>query len=423
MLDKTRLAVRRLLTMSNLCENLYELYGEREVLRLAAPARYRLFPSQDLTYGDCLRFTNLTAEAFINDLDLKKGERAVLCISDPAELLLVSLALMKAGGIAVPLERGSPEDEMRRCAAGCGATLAVMDGRLLAERPHLAAGMAGVERSMASGPCREAPAGTPSLDRAMEGSSGFFLPYTLKPANVAGLFYTRMRDGSWKSVMATNQGLLAPRRAAPFLLPARPGDLCLCALPLTSMAGFAAATLALAMGLRLSFVDEGEPEAALRALAGEKPAVFMGTPRIYARLLEAGASGRDVSSVRLWFCSETALNRDEAAALGRLGAVRIGPLRLPAPVVEAYDAGGNAIMLALKPWLPGLAWEAGSPGVVLPPNRMRTVDGSDRRSKQSRGGELAVRGPAVTPGYWNDLEGTLHIKRDGWLHTGLTSHP
>jgi long-subunit acyl-CoA synthetase (AMP-forming) len=35
------------------------------------------------------------------------------------------------------------------------------------------------------------------------------------------------------------------------------------------------------------------------------------------------------------------------------------------------------------------------------------------------GGELIIRGPAVTPGYWNDVEGTLEAKRDGWLHTGI----
>ncbi|NED66837.1 long-chain fatty acid--CoA ligase, partial [Streptomyces sp. SID10244] len=33
-------------------------------------------------------------------------------------------------------------------------------------------------------------------------------------------------------------------------------------------------------------------------------------------------------------------------------------------------------------------------------------------------GELVVRGPGVTPGYWNDEESTTAAIRDGWLYSG-----
>jgi fatty-acyl-CoA synthase len=33
-------------------------------------------------------------------------------------------------------------------------------------------------------------------------------------------------------------------------------------------------------------------------------------------------------------------------------------------------------------------------------------------------GELVIRGPHVTPGYWNNPEATTDAIRDGWLHTG-----
>ncbi|MFX5583026.1 hypothetical protein ABTE20_20685, partial [Acinetobacter baumannii] len=33
-------------------------------------------------------------------------------------------------------------------------------------------------------------------------------------------------------------------------------------------------------------------------------------------------------------------------------------------------------------------------------------------------GELLIKGPGVTPGYWNLPEATAAALRDGWLHSG-----
>ena len=416
MLKKTRLAVRSLLTMSNLFENLAEVYGGREAMSLVEPLGYRLFPAVRPSFRDCLHFTNLAAEALIRDLDLKKGQRALLVTPRGEELLLASAALIKAGGIAVPAAAGLGVGELLGRARGCGASLALVDAALLAARPDLLEGMAGSMDIMALGPRAAAPRGVPCLDEAVESSSGFFLPYTLKPANVAFLFHAEAGEGGLKAVMVTNQGLLGPQLRAAMFMPSRPGDLCLHALGLEGAQGMYAAVLGLCMGLRMRFLPAVGAAGLARELGAHSPAVLMaGSEECRELLRESG--GGILSRLRLCVSLGDPLPRMLPAAL--LRPPRGRPASCLRGFLEVYGAGGRATAIALKPALPFAAWPEGCPGLPFPPNRMKVVGARGRRGKGGEDGELYVRGPAVTPGYWNDLEGTMDARRDGWFSAGV----
>ena len=60
----------------------------------------------------------------------------------------------------------------------------------------------------------------------------------------------------------------------------------------------------------------------------------------------------------------------------------------------------------------------GSAGRPLMGNKIRIVDKNDREVKPNTLGEIQMKGPAVTPGYWNRPEATKESFINGWFRTG-----
>jgi fatty-acyl-CoA synthase len=62
--------------------------------------------------------------------------------------------------------------------------------------------------------------------------------------------------------------------------------------------------------------------------------------------------------------------------------------------------------------------KVGSAGKVMMHTAIRIVDEQGRDVAQGDIGELLIKGPNITPGYWNKPEATAAAFTDGWLHTG-----
>jgi acyl-CoA synthetase (AMP-forming)/AMP-acid ligase II len=88
--------------------------------------------------------------------------------------------------------------------------------------------------------------------------------------------------------------------------------------------------------------------------------------------------------------------------------------------VEGYgmvESGGGAAVKASPPMSNiGLGESLGFP---LPGYKFRIVDEDGKEVGTGRTGELLLKGPGVTSGYWGDAAATsATITDDGWLHTG-----
>jgi fatty-acyl-CoA synthase len=116
------------------------------------------------------------------------------------------------------------------------------------------------------------------------------------------------------------------------------------------------------------------------------------------------------------------------ADFSRLAIGGVGGAPMPVPLLKVWEERGVALqqgygMTETSPAVLTLDREdavrkAGSSGKPVLHTEVRIVrpDGSDAGVDEL--GELWVRGPNVTPGYWNRPDANASSFTDGWLHTG-----
>jgi fatty-acyl-CoA synthase len=90
-------------------------------------------------------------------------------------------------------------------------------------------------------------------------------------------------------------------------------------------------------------------------------------------------------------------------------------------VVQVYGLteGGGSVTFVPTHALRSKPGSAGRPSMHA---EIRLVDEFDEEVPAGMDGEILVRAPSVTAGYWDDPELTATLLRDGWLHTGDIGH-
>lgn len=121
-------------------------------------------------------------------------------------------------------------------------------------------------------------------------------------------------------------------------------------------------------------------------------------------------------------------SRWDTADFTHLELVISGGAPCPLPIMEKFWAKGVPFKMGYglteaagnNFWLPPerIADKPTSVGVPIFHIDMKVVDDTGAVCPVGQAGELLIKGPHVTPGYWRRPEATAETIRDGWLHTG-----
>ncbi len=318
---------------------------------------------------------------------LDQGDRVAVLVRNGLEAAVAIWACARAGLVHVGIPVDAPPARVE-------ALLALTGARLLLVQPDL---------RLADPPVQQADAMEVLLGRAIPWRSGRPLPdedatYSLIP--------TSGTTGHPKAVRVT--GRMTGHAAAFYVrtLGLTASDRTAIHLPFAWVSGHITqlAPAMLSGGSAVTMASFSAPE--LVSTAAQHGVTWLDVvPSIWELLLRTDTSGLD--AVRL------AVFGGAPAPPGTLDRVRE---RLPGMrLFDVYALSETSAPVTCLPDVEALR-RPGSVGRPAPYCELRLVDGAGADVPRGAPGEVWVRSPAVTPGYWGQDDGPL--AEDGWLRTG-----
>jgi acyl-CoA synthetase (AMP-forming)/AMP-acid ligase II len=238
---------------------------------------------------------------------------------------------------------------------------------------------------------------------------------TVSEDDTAIQLYTSGTTGRPKGVMLSHGGITRMRLCEHFEPSYQwlDGDSFINALPNFHLLHIGIALQCLYNGVSITVVRQFDPATVLAAIAAERPTLLTLTPTMLQMLLDhPSAATTDFSSLRLTLYAGSPIS---------LGLIKRAMAVMPCQFMQFYgstESGGAASIL--RPHEHDLNDEARlqSCGRPLPLIEFKIVDAQGDSVADGTSGELWIRAPSITKGYWKQPEATAAVLQHGWFRTG-----
>jgi fatty-acyl-CoA synthase len=330
---------------------------------------------------------------------LQTGDRVAVLARNCIETLVMHFACARAGLVFQPLNWRLTGSELRAQVRDATPSLLVYQDEFVLSARQAAEG-AGLDLVGIMAFMDAVRSARPSEARPRDPDA----PITL--------LYTSGTTGHPKGVIVTERNAWTTALNFAFANDVSARDVLLCDMPMFHVAGlFGVARGALFMGSTVLISDRFSPSTTLARLSDRD----LGITHVFAVPQMAAAMVQDPAYA--------------SADLTRLKAMVIGGAPLPKVLVErlladgvmpveGYGSSEAGTVFGMPVDRDTIARKAGSCGVPAMMIAARVVDGYGHDVADGETGEIWLKGPSVTPGYWNQPEVTARAFKDGWFKTG-----
>ena len=411
LLDSYQLARDRSVTVANLVDELLRRKGDCEV-SVGDDGPFRLTQLHD---DIC------AMDAFLrNVIRLAPAQPVAIYRTNNRRCFHWFLAIIRAGGIAVPLNPQLSLAEVRRILSDSGTEILVTDKavfeRTIADRSSL-----NVRVWIEDDDEPETMEGFVRVPEHGPTAAEQFSPTRIDPAATIAVFHTSGTSGYPKGAALSSNALLGARSSTVLTgLLLGPRDLALVALPWSHIMAVSIALYGLMAGIRGCFLDRFDAATAADLVQRFRITAFVGVPAMFAKLMNNNPQPAQLRSVRVWLSASDHLPVETRRRLRKFGALLQlpGGHRIPPVLLNGYgmvELGGLAMMGVELPFWSG----SGDLCFPVPPFRIRVANESGRPVRAGVTGECQIRRRGLDPHYWKqDAKNDGLLTADGWMRTG-----
>jgi long-chain acyl-CoA synthetase len=354
--------------------------------------------------------SNRVAHALIA-MGVKKGDRVAMIQASNPEFVAVFFGIMKAGGIAVPLDSRYIADELDRLFNDCRPKV------LVAENPPL-------ESLLPALPRFDSIEHVITFDPSIKGKftcfrdilaeyppSGVNVP--VEPEDIAIISYTGGPTQKPHGVALSHRSVGTEAVNSAYVLRQTDKDVLMqFALPMYHQFGLTSVLMASISKGNTVVVVPGTGrsiDSFMEAVEREKGTIYMGVPYIYSLMINVARREGikyDLSSLRLCISGGAPLESVIIKMFRKYYGMKI---------IDVWGQTETVSQATVEP-IDG-SGKIGRSGKPMPCWEIKIFDENDNELPTGQEGEIVARGPVMTA-FYNKPDATARILRNGWLHTG-----
>ncbi|ALE91713.1 hypothetical protein AOC05_04110 [Arthrobacter alpinus] len=351
----------------------------------------------EISFG-ALEMLSAKVAGLLASRGVKRGDRVALISPNLPQMPAIYYGILRYGAIVVPLNPLLKSREVAYHLTDSGATLAFAWEGVMGE---------------VAGAAQETGTAIIPINAELMGLIAAAEPLSEVAAaekdDTAVILYTSGTTGKPKGAELTHENLRSNAEVSVSLFSSQDGDVIFGGLPFFHIFGQTCALNSAVMaGATVTILPKFDPVKALEIIQRDKVTIFEGVPTMYIALLRTpGRENYDMSSLRL------------AAS---------GGSPLPLEVLREFESTFGATMLegyGLSETSPVITFnqmdgirKPGSVGTAVTGAQLRVLDDAGNDVEPGTVGEIAVAGPYIMKGYWNNPEATAAAIPDGWFRTG-----
>jgi len=366
-----------------------------------------IFEDREITYRELDRLVNNLASALINDCGVKKGDRVGILFKNCIEAVISMFGILRTGAICLPFNNKLKSAELKYQLQNSETKI------LIGESEYYEPTIAPLRDEV---PCEQyfllgdPIPGTKPFSALIEkdAQEDIFVP--VHEEDIAWIVYTSGTTGLPKGSMSSHINGVHSAMTYTFGYNVTPEDRGIIAVPLFHVTGLFAQLITLIYAGGSSVImPKMDAAEMIRLIAEKKCTHTLSVPTVYIMMMNhPDAQKYDLSHFRIGAFGGAAISAESVRQIGEW-----------IPGIKLHNTYGLTEVSSPATMTPDSSINAATIGFPTPVTEIRSVDPETlEECPPNVEGELWVKSPNTTCGYWKNEKATAEAIVDGWLRTG-----